>query len=402
MPRGAKRRLEIDYEGEAEWGSPSQPSQFSQPSQPSQAVSSSSDSAGAAAAAPFALMAKDVKALSRIPLQEQLKVVAEIIRHCLLCHSSKKPIRMARLSADVFRGKYKGAGGALMKKAQAELKRLFGYDLVVAPTKVSAKAAASGGSASSRDYMIIHGTDDAAQIAQLNAVDTDTSKAQRGLFMLIGAVLFMHEGKILETELWHRLQELGFADCQAEPLGDLKHVVKEVLIPQGYLVKEKADQQVGAAPGPADDAAHLIKLGPRGHLETNTQSITSSEAMYTFACTVMRQEPDAAQLALYRREESEYRSKGERRGEEALKNLPTDGASRSQRSDKTKSKRNDGTEKQQRGRKTNGKNKGKSSRRGKEEAEDQEEEEQEEAASDEEDGGSQRRRLSSQKRHKSR
>lgn len=148
---------------------------------------------------------------------------SELVQYFLIADQKKIPIRKLDINNHVLK-EHKKHFSVVVEKAREMLRNVFGADLLELDDKMKGRYILVN-----RKHVVGSGNLDGIMCSEDEAI-------KLGLLFNILAIIYMNGDLISDTELWKILHKLGIdPDCRHEMFGDVKKLVLDEFVKQGYL-----------------------------------------------------------------------------------------------------------------------------------------------------------------------
>ncbi|KAL8589287.1 hypothetical protein ACOMHN_039930 [Nucella lapillus] len=209
---------------------------------------SASGSSQAAPALSQAQQSQAEKAAASLGNGEINKKVDELVQYMLIMDQKKVPVKKQEINKAILKDASR-AFAVIMKKASERLSEVFGMEVVELQDKHKGC------------YILVNALE-----KQQHMTWPQTDNVKTGLLTVILSIIYMSGNVIKDGELWHGLKSLGIdPDLSHETFGDLKKLVSQELVKQGYLEFTKLPN--------SEQPVFEVRWGQRAKLETSKMEI---------------------------------------------------------------------------------------------------------------------------------
>jgi len=166
-------------------------------------------------------MTQAERVMSSISIDDSSRKVNELVQFLLIMDQKKQPIKRIDINKIVLKETSK-AFPAMMEKAKAKLKDVFGIDL----REIDGKG--------TKSYILVnrHETESDSPHLQWSPADN----ARMGLLMVVLSMVFMKENVVTDGELYHFLRKLDVdVEKNHNQFGDVKKLLTKEFVWQKYL-----------------------------------------------------------------------------------------------------------------------------------------------------------------------
>jgi hypothetical protein len=204
------------------------------------------------------------------------QLVKKLVRYVLACEYQRLPIRREGIREKVMEKHSGRMFNAVFNKAQEELAKVFGMQLIELPTRekvtlrdrraASAKNAQAGGSTTSKTYVLkslLPAKYKSPEILPASKAPSEFNEGTYvGLYTFIISLIVLSKGTLSDERLQRYLRRV---DAETNTPLDKTEALLQRMIKQGYVVKIK-DNTGG-------DEVIEWHVGPRGRVEIGTKGV---------------------------------------------------------------------------------------------------------------------------------